>query len=198
MDSSARLIVALFVVGAAGAGAYIVFGLPSGPESAVDRGDLVSNVITSLGLMAAGVWALFTFVLFRSAVTNLDVTIQPQTQPFVRDTRMLMISIALRNTGKVMIKAGEEGCRLWVRRLPTDAPVGQPIDFDSGELLVDDLDLLAEYDKAFPYEIEPGSEYHEFCALPVEPNNLLAIRATFYLGGKEDDAISERRLAFIE
>jgi hypothetical protein len=67
---------------------YIVFGLPSGPASAVDRADLVSNVITSFGLMAAGLWALFTFVLLRSAVTNLDVTIQPQVQPFVQDVRM--------------------------------------------------------------------------------------------------------------
>jgi hypothetical protein len=195
---STRLIVALFVVGALGGGAYIVFGLPSGPASAVDRADLVSNVITSFGLMAAGLWALFTFVLFRSGVTNLDVTIQPQVQPFVRDVRMLMISVALRNTGKVMIKAGSAGCRLWVRRLPMDAPPGQPIDLESGELMVDGLDLLAEYDKAFPYEIEPGAEYHEFCAVPVAANILLAIKATFYFGREEDDAISERRLAFVE
>jgi hypothetical protein len=198
VNRSTRLIVALFVVGALAGGAYIVFGLPSGPASAVDRADLVSNVITSFGLMAAGLWALFTFVLFRSAVTNLDVTIQPQVQPFVRDLRMLMISVALRNTGKVMIEAGSAGCRLWVRLLPTDAPPGRPVDLESGELMVDALDLLADYDKAFPYEIEPGAEYHEFCAVPVAPNTLLAIQATFYLGGEEADAISERRLAFVE
>jgi hypothetical protein len=198
VSRSARLIVGLFVAGALIGAAYIAFGLPSGPSSAVDRADLVSNAITSLGLMAAGLWALFTFVLFRSAVTNLDVTIQPQVQPFVRDLRMLMISVALRNTGKVMIEAGSAGCRLWVRRLPLDAPPNLPVDLESGDLIVNGLDLLAEYDKAFPYEIEPGAEYHEFCAVPVEPNVLLAIKATFYLGDVEGDAISERRLAFVE
>ena len=35
--------------------------------------------------------------------------------------------------------------------------------------------------------------------VPVEvPGALFSVRATFYLGGEEDDAISERRLAFVE
>jgi hypothetical protein len=194
---SAGLIVAAFVGGVLLAVGYIAFGLPSGPASAVDRADLVSNVITSLGLLAAGLWALFTFVLFRSGVTNLDIKIDPEVQPFLRDVRMLLVTIVLRNTGQVMIEAGSEGCRLWVRRLPVDTPRDQPLNLDSGELVINGLDLLAEYDKSFPYEIEPGAEYHEFCAVPVAPGELLAIRATFYLGGKEDDAISERRLLFV-
>lgn len=195
---SARLIVAVFVGGVLLAGGYIALGLPSGPGSAVDRADLVSNVITSLGLLAAGLWALFTFVLFCSGVTNLDIQIEPQVQPFLQDVRMLMVSVALRNTGKVMIEAGSAGCRLWVRRLPMDAPLERPLNLDSGEIVINGLDLLAEYDQAFPYEIEPGAEYHEFSAVPIAPGALLSIKATFYLGGEEDDAISERRLAFVE
>jgi hypothetical protein len=37
-----------------------------------------------------------------------------------------------------------------------------------------------------------------FCAVRVEPNILLAIKATFYLGDEEGDAISERPLAFVD
>jgi hypothetical protein len=90
------------------------------------------------------------------------------------------------------------GCRVWLRHLPVDAEIGQPVDLDGGNVVVDGLDLLAGYDKRFPYEIEPSAEYHEFCAVPVKPGALFSVRATFYLGGEEDDAISERRLAFVE
>jgi hypothetical protein len=109
-----------------------------------------------------------------------------------------MIEVGLRNTGKVMVAAGEMGCRVWVRRLPAHAELGKPLDLDSGELVLDGLDLLENYDKRFQYEIEPGAEYHEFCAIPVTTGALFSVKATFYLGGEEDDAISERRLAFVD
>jgi hypothetical protein len=97
-----------------------------------------------------------------------------------------------------VVEAGAMGCRIWLRHLPVDAEIGQPVDLDGGNVVVDGLDLLAGYDKRFPYEIEPSAEYHEFCAVPVKPGALFSVRATFYLGGEEDDAISERRLAFVE
>ena len=64
--------------------------------------------------------------------------------------------------------------------------------------MIEGLDLLAGYDKTFAYEIEPGAEYHEFCAVPVTPDALFSVKVTFYLGGEEDVAISERRLAFVD
>jgi hypothetical protein len=195
----ARLVLGVFVTSLVLVSAYIVADPVSvGPASALDRADLASSAITSLGLLAAGLWALFTFVLFRSGVTNLEMTIRPQVQPLRADSRMLMIDVGLRNTGKVMVEAGAMGCRIWLRHLPIDAEIGQPVDLDGGNVVVDGLDLLADYDKRFPYEIEPGAEYHEFCAVPVNRGALFSVRATFYLGGEEDDAISERRLAFVE
>jgi len=110
---------------------YIVVGPAAiGPSSAIDRADLANKAITSFGLLAAGLWALFTFVLFRSGVTNLEMTIRPQVHPLRTDTRMLMIDVGLRNTGKVMVEAGPMGCRIWLRRLPKDAKIGQPVDLD--------------------------------------------------------------------
>ena len=195
----ARLILAVFVTSLVLVSAFIVADpLSMGPASAVDRADVANNAITSLGLLAAGLWALFTFVLFRSGVTNLEMTLRPQVQPLRADTRMLMIDVGLRNTGKVMVEAGAMGCRIWLRHLPRDAEKGQPVDLDGGNVVIDGLDLLAGYDKSFPYEIEPGAEYHEFCAVPVAPAALFSVRATFYLGGEQDDAISERRLAFVD
>jgi hypothetical protein len=195
----ARLILAASITGLVLVVVFIAVGPGSiGPRLAADRADLANNAITSLGLLAAGLWALFTFVLFRSGVTNLEMTIRPQVQPLRADTRMLMIDVGLRNTGKVMVEAGAMGCRVWLRRLPKDAEVGRPVDLDGGDVVIEGLDLLAGYDKSFPYEIEPGAEYHEFCAIPVMPGALFSVRATFYLGGAEDDAISERRLAFVD
>ena len=72
--AGARLILALFIAGVLVSALYIAFRPGSiGPKSAVDRADLGNNAITSLGLLAAGLWALFTFVLFRSGVTNLEM-----------------------------------------------------------------------------------------------------------------------------
>lgn len=160
---SARLILAVFVTSLVLVSVFIVADPGSiGPASAVERADLANNAITSLGLLAAGLWALFTFALFRSGVTNLEMTIRPQVQPLRTDSRMLMIDIGLRNTGKVMVEAGAMGCRIWLRRLPKDAEIGQAVDLDGGHVVIDGLDLLADYDKSFPYEIEPGAEYHRF------------------------------------
>jgi hypothetical protein len=72
------------------------------------------------------------------------------------------------------------------------------VDLDGGDVVIEALDLLAAYDKSFPYEIEPGAEYHEFCAIPVAAGALFSVKATFYLGSEDDDAILERRLAFVE
>jgi hypothetical protein len=176
---------------------YVTIGLPAGPQSALNRADLVNKLITSLGLLAAGGWALYTFVLFRSAATSLDMSTAPEVRPFRSNLQMLTIDVTLRNTGKVVIEAGKPGCRVWLRRMPADAPPG-PIDLNGGELLVDGFDLLSLYDKKYPYEIEPGSEYHEFFAMPVASGALLSILTTFYFGDEPDDGISERRLIFVD
>ena len=195
----ARLILAVFATSLLFVSAYVAADPGSmGPASAVDRADVANNAITSLGLLAAGLWALFTFVLFRSGVTNLEMTIRPQVEPLSDNARMLMIEVGLRNTGKVMVEAGAMGCRLWLRHLPKDAKLGEPVDLDGGDVVIDGLDLLAGYDKSFPYEIEPGAEYHEFCAVPVKPGGLFSVQVTFYLGSDDDDAVSERRLAFVD
>ncbi|HEX6713958.1 MAG TPA: hypothetical protein VF066_11245, partial [Thermoleophilaceae bacterium] len=139
-----RVILASFGIGLLLVAFFIAVGPGSiGPRSAVDRADLANNAITSLGLLAAGVWALFTFVLFRSGITNVEMTIRPHIQPLRSEARLLMIEVGLRNTGKVMVAAGEMGCRVWVRRLPAHAELDEPLDLDSGELVLDGLDLLA-------------------------------------------------------
>src|SRR5690349_10246107 len=128
-----RLILGLFALAVVLAGVFVAADPGSvGPRAAVDRADLVNNLITSLGLLAAGLWALFTFVLFRSGVTNLEITIRPQVQPLRSETRLLMLDVGLRNTGKVMVEAGTHGCRIWLRRLPEDAKRDQPLDLDTG------------------------------------------------------------------
>jgi hypothetical protein len=196
---SARTIFVLLATGIALALAYVALDpVALGPESAVDRADIVANSMTTLGLLAAGVWALFTFLLFRSAVSSLEMTIRSQAESVRSDARILMIDVGLRNTGRVVVVAGSFGCRLWVRRLPLDVEIGHPLNLDAGDLVVDGFDLLARYDKTFAYEIEPGAEYHEFCALPVSPGELFAVQATFYFGAEEDDALTERRLAFVD
>jgi hypothetical protein len=183
-----------------GAVVFVAAGLPSaGLKETADRLDLVSKVITTLALLAGGIWALFTFVLFRSAEQSLLLAIEPRSITYHDDLRVVLFNISLRNAGKVVIKAGSGGCRVWINELPQTTIVGASVDLDAGEQLVDGLDLLAHYDKSFAYEIEPGSEYHEFGNVVVAVGSLLSVRATFYFGSVDgDDAITEYRLVHVD
>jgi hypothetical protein len=189
----------LFAVGLFSALVYVGFALSHRQLTVeLDRADFIYKVLTVLALLAGGIWALFTFVLFRTAIANLQLAISPELIKYRGNLRVTLINVTLRNVGKVKITAGQAGCRLWVRRLPANLAHGQSLDLEAGESLIDGVDLLAKYDKEFPYEIEPGSEYHEFGNLVARTGDLLSITVTFYLGKLEDDAISEHRLVYIE
>ncbi len=105
--------------------AYFAFGLPDsafgGPK---DRVDLVNKIATSLGLFIGGVWALFTFVLFRASVTDLQLTILPEVIDYRHNLRIVLINVSLKNVGKVVIRAGSAGCACSVWKLPTDLSAG--------------------------------------------------------------------------
>jgi hypothetical protein len=167
-------------------------------QDALDWAELASKILTALGLLAGGIWALFTFVLFRSAVGNLQLTIHPQVIKYRGDLRIVLINVTLKNVGKVKIKAGSGGCRLWVWRLPDSRNHGECLELNSGEALLDNVDLLAQYDRRFPYEIEPGAEYHEFGNLVVQAGDVLSMKTTFFFGSIDEDAITEYRLAYVE
>ena len=114
-----------------------------------ERMDILSKVLTSVGVLAAGLWALFTFVLFRTAVGNLQISVSPEVIDYRGLLPLTLVNVTLSNVGKVKIKAGPAGCRLSVWRLPTDRDMGDVLDLDHGTILVNDADLLAKYDKSF-------------------------------------------------
>jgi hypothetical protein len=166
--------------------------------AAVERADLANKILTSLGVFAAGIWALFTFVIFRTGVTNLEMTLTTDVLPYRDELRLVIVTVALKNVGKVRVTPGESGCRMWVRQLSTDEPAGSTLDLDRGEVLVDSHDLIGRYDPASPYEIEPGTQYNEIGTVVAAAGDVLGVKVTFFLGDRIDDAISESRVVRVD
>ncbi len=97
-----------------------------------ERMDILSKLFTSVGVLAAGLWALFTFVLFRTAVGNLQITVSPEVIEYRGLLRLALVNVTLCNVGKVKIKAGPAGCRFSVWKLPTNCDMGKVLDLGSG------------------------------------------------------------------
>jgi hypothetical protein len=190
------VVVAAFVVVVV---AYVAVSTPPASLSEQsDRADLASKLLTSIAIIAGGAWALFRLLLFRESIPNLQMSVTYQSIPYEGETRIAVVDVLLKNAGKVMISAGGRGCRLSVWELPTGVEVGQAIDLDGGDRLIDDIDLLGGYDPTLGYEILPGAEYRESGNVVVRRGTLLGIKVTFHFGGEDEDAISEYALARID
>jgi len=181
----------LVILAITGVACFAIFLPESHLTRAGDRAELANSVLTSLAVFGAGMWALFTFVIFRTGVTNLEIRIATDAVPYGSGKHLVVVTVGLKNVGKVRVTPGRQGCRLWVFRLPIDVPAGSLLPLSGGEPLVDGHDLIGGYDPSAPYEIEPGTEYHEMGAVVANDGDVLGIRVTFYLGDRIDDAISE-------
>ena len=49
-----------------------------------------------MGVFAAGIWALFTFVIFRTGVTNLEMTLTTDVLPYRDELRLVIVTVALK------------------------------------------------------------------------------------------------------
>jgi len=162
-------------------------------QEAIEYADLINKLVASIAILGAGAWALWTFVLRREGVWNLQLTISPTDLPYGPGFRLLLIRVDLKNVGKVKITPGSKGCRVSVRKLPKDARAGEVLERDRGELLVEDVDILEHYRENggyAGYEIEPGCEYHELMTVIVPEGDILVIKGRFWWK-ENSDAITE-------
>ena len=162
-------------------------------QEAIEYADFINKLLTSIAIVGAGGWALWTFVLRREGVWNLQLNISPTDLPYGPGSRLLLITVNLKNVGKVKITPGSKGCRVSVRKLPNDLKAGEVLERDRGELLVGDVDILEHYREKegyAGYEIEPGCEYHELISVVVPEGDIFVIKATFWWK-ENSDAITE-------
>jgi hypothetical protein len=162
---------------------------------------IINNIMGSLGLLAGGIWVYWNFVYQRTGTWNLKMTVTPESVEYSGELRLLKINITLLNEGNTKISPGPSGCRITVRRLEKNSAAGQLLDYNSGEVVVDELDVLRRYLRPGigykMYEIEPRSEYHEVEALVVKKGDLFSIKTVFWYKG-DKDSITEYSLCRVD
>lgn len=156
--------------------------------------EILNQILTALAIVVGGIWAYWNFVLKRTGVWNLQLTIVPQVIPYLKDKRLLVINVTLKNVGKVKITPGPSGCRVSVRKLSRNLGLGKQLEWKEAKKIIDSVDVLRHYRDGgreySNYEIEPNCEYHELETLVVSKGDLLNIEVKFWWK-KDIDAISE-------
>jgi hypothetical protein len=160
----------------------------------LDRVDLASKLLTSAAIIVGGIWALFTFDLLRTGVPSVQLTIAPEVFPTSGGTALVLLSIGMKNVGRVSARAGRHGCILSVHRQDDQPECGHL--FDPGRELVTQ-DLFEHYGSGRRVYLDPGSELHESCALIVKPGTLLRVQADFNVAGVVGPVVTETRHVYV-
>ena len=100
--------------------------------------EIVEGVVTSIGILAAGIWSFYVFVLGRSFAPNVQIRFRMRHPVDTTDRAGVIVSITIKNVGKTRVK--KEDC--WVALVPialalskNSAPatltrIDSPLEFD--------------------------------------------------------------------
>ncbi|OGH10356.1 MAG: hypothetical protein A2857_05600 [Candidatus Levybacteria bacterium RIFCSPHIGHO2_01_FULL_36_15] len=155
--------------------------------------EIISKIVTILGIAIGGFWAYWIFFLKRTGVWNLQMNISTESIRYKRNLILLLIKVSLKNVGNVKISPGPSGCTLSVRKIPGNLPLGTIVDFESCQSLIEQVDILRRYkenDNYDLYEIEPNCEYHELETIVISKGQSLFIEVKFF-SQDDSDAITE-------
>lgn len=189
---AAKYLLALLLLGGGITGLVaVVQGLNAHDLTAtLDRVDLVSKMLTSAAIVVGGIWALFTFDLLRTGVPSVQLAIEPKVVELASRRALVLLSIGMKNVGRVSARAGRHGCRLSVYASGLEDEVG-PI--DCPEQLVMEQELFGHYGPDRRVYLDPGAELHEACVLATPPGTLLLVRVDFYIAGVSGAIVTESR-----
>ncbi|MFV8598611.1 hypothetical protein [Ralstonia pseudosolanacearum] len=137
--------------------------------------DLALKILSSLAILTAGAWALFTFRVGGAVDWQSNLTIESHVLPYGDKLRLLVVQAKSKNpriAGFVLDASKGDAYKMRVRRLPSDAKVGTVFPEDYGELVAS-VDLLAAA-KDY-YVFLPGSEMTETQAFVLPAGSLVSV-----------------------
>lgn len=173
--------------------------MPTPPMDLQDLASLtgvVQDVVATLAILTAGVWALWRFVLTREGVWNLELSMEHEVFPYSDDAVLLVVSVIPKNIGKVVIHAGSKGLVVYLRRAPADVePVAMLTPESFGEPILTEEILHSRGSRQLvkEYELEPGCSFRHTVPIVVPKSGLFEVRAVFWWRDDVDSA-SVRRL----
>lgn len=147
---------------------------------------IISGILTSIALLAGGLWAIYRLKIQREHTSNPQVKMDHTLLPYGNDLKLLVITAHIRNIGKICVNV--ERIVFALKKLPDDKQEGETLNWNDGTFLVTDFDVVKESnpeDISNKYMIEPGDEYDECITAVVPSQALLMSRIEFQ--GKEGD-----------
>lgn len=151
-------------------------------QKARDWTDFLLKSVTIVAIITGGIWAFYQFAVVGSTDTNVQVLVSAESRAYSDTQSLLIIHVKPKNIGKVLVKPGEDGLLVTVRKIPGDAKDGI-MRLDALPLLYS-TDLLKRYLDG--YEIEPGAEYDEILTIVVPKGSLYAVRAELDIGNEDE------------
>lgn len=151
-------------------------------QKARDWTDFLLKSFAIVAIIASGLWAAFEFSATGRSDTNIQVLVSAESRSYTDTQSLLIIHVKPKNIGKVVVRPGEDGLLVTVRKIPGDAKDGV-MRLDALPLLYS-TDLLKRYLDG--YEIEPGAEYDEILTIVVPKGSLYAVRAELDIGNEDE------------
>ena len=167
-----------------------------GPSSGLERWKLrfesAYALLASIAILVAGGWALYTYVIQREGVWNIDMSLSTETVAYGPAQSLLVLKVNLENRGKRKVTPADHGLRLSISKVPKDAVPWTLVwrdgrRLENGETVINSYDMLGHYDG--DYDVEPGAVYQETEALVVDSDAVLLITLQFF--GPDKDFITQ-------
>jgi hypothetical protein len=157
---------------------------------------VVKDLVTTAGIIAGGVWAIYRFGLRREGETALLIDLAPSCMPYDSGKHLVWFDVTLTNKGVVRVGAKRKlrpayqdqsetlaySGDLLVRAVPADVPCGSQVRWFSpgvkspapGDI---EADLLDEYERGgeTDFWMEPGETYHVGTGMVLSPGNYLVM-----------------------
>lgn len=136
--------------------------------------DIIQAVVTTAGIIAAGVWTLYNFGLTRSAAARVEMELILKSVMDIRGHRIAIVALRVKNVGRTKVEKkyavlAVRPLRIQETWLPMTR-IDTPIDYHQGEL----HEVLIGH--TF---LEPSDEYHEEYGFVVDDFDVLQAGIVF-------------------
>lgn len=135
--------------------------------------ETVQTLVTSVGLIAAGIWTLYNFGLTRFSAPQVEIELDLKSVTQVREKRIAVVVLKIKNTGRT--KVAKSHAVLEVRLLqvqnnwPSLTRINTPVDY-KGEV----HEVLTTHSL-----LEPSEQYHEEIGFVVSGYDFLQVGMAF-------------------
>ncbi|MFM0079754.1 hypothetical protein P0D72_12840 [Paraburkholderia sediminicola] len=147
-------------------------------KRAIEIADLVLKVLSCLAIIGGGVWAYYQFDIGGSTSWQNNITLETQVLPYRDDLRLLVVHVKSKNPRNVefdLVKKDGDSFVLRVRRITDDAKVNTVIDPDKRDVVVPDIDLLAN--TGGEYDFAPNAEMDDMRTIVLKVGTTVALTA---------------------